>query len=81
VISHAEEREFFKLDRVFAMLWSEVASPSSRRRGSENSRATLEEFSISGDYKQRTNYVLRRFGIIRAKPVPHYAMAWYVSLF
>jgi hypothetical protein len=78
-----EEHRFFKQGRVFAMLWTETAGETHRRRartGTENSMMTTQRYSndtiSQGRFGQDVYSQIRRFVIVRVNRRQHFVLAW-----
>lgn len=65
----AEAHKFFRTGRVFAMLWSEAASATMARNGTETSGITIGKFG-EGIYSQ-----IRRFIVVRVNRDRHFVYA------
>jgi hypothetical protein len=79
VRTNAQEYEFFKQGRVFAMLWSETAGHSlSKRTPTENSNFTAHPNSslVQGQFGERIYSSIRRFVIVRVNRQSHFVEAW-----
>lgn len=77
--THAEEYEFFKQGRVFAMLWSETAGESlSKRSATENSKFTVHPNSsiVQGRFGEKIHCTIRRFVVVRVNRQQHFVEAW-----
>jgi hypothetical protein len=79
----AEEHRFFKQGRVFAMLWTETAGETYRRRSrtdTDNSRMTELRYPdpaiSSGRFGQDVYSGIRRFVIVKVNREAHFVLAW-----
>jgi hypothetical protein len=79
VRTNAQEYEFFKQGRVFAMLWSETAGQSlSKRTPTENTMFTVHPNSgrVQGQFGESIYSSIRRFVIVRVNRRAHFVEAW-----
>lgn len=80
--SGKEAHDFFKVGRVFAMLWAEAASETASRsqirfpsNATNNSDITVGPF-VRGRFGQRVFSQIRRFVIVETQRRRHFVKAW-----
>jgi hypothetical protein len=77
VRTRAEEHEFFRLGRVFAMLWSETAGGTNSANSVKSHGSNIYNAgTVQGRYGEEIPSQIRRFVIVRVNRSSHYVEAW-----
>jgi hypothetical protein len=77
VRTKAEQYDFFRRGRVFAMLWSETAGGSISRSDQTVFTAYPNSTFTRGRFGENIYSSIRRFVVMRVNRASHFVEAWY----